>query len=92
MEVVVASHPSSLEYDTGPHHPERPERVHAAHRGVVGSGLEVTEIDAAQIEAVELALVHDNSYVEMIKTLSSHGGGALDVDTVVSEQTWEAAP
>lgn len=91
MEVVVARHPSSLEHDTGPHHPERPDRVRAANRGVVGSGLEVTEIEAPPIEAVELALVHDISYVEMIKTLSSHGGGALDVDTVVSEQTWEAA-
>ena len=91
MEVVVASHPSSLEHDTGPRHPERPDRVHAVRRGVLESGLEVIEVEAPQIEAIELGLVHDDSYVEMIKTLSSLGGGALDSDTVVSEQTWEAA-
>ena len=91
MEVVVASHPSSLKHDTGPRHPERPDRVHAAHRGVLASGLEVVEIEAPRIDPVELALVHDASYIEMIKTLSSVGGGALDMDTVVSERTWEAA-
>lgn len=91
MEVVVASHPSSLRHDTGPRHPERPDRVHAVRRGVFESGLEVIEVEAPQIEAIELRLVHDDSYVEMIKTLSSLGGGALDSDTVVSEQTWEAA-
>lgn len=91
IEVLVATHPSALTHDTGSNHPERPERVRAVHRGVVGSGLDVIEIQAPQIERSELALVHDASYIEMIETFCSLGGGALDMDTVASESTWEAA-
>ena len=53
MEVLVATHGSSLKHDTGEGHPERPERVEAVHRGVVGSGLEVIEIQAPQIQPSE---------------------------------------
>lgn len=91
MEVVIASHPSSLLHDTGPNHPERPERVGAVHRGALGSGLDVMEIEAPRIERSELALAHESSYIEMIETFCSLGGGALDLDTAVSEDSWEAA-
>ena len=91
MEVVIASHPSSLLHDTGPNHPERPERVGAVRRGALGSGLDVMEIEAPRIERSELALAHESSYIEMIETFCSLGGGALDMDTAVSEDSWEAA-
>ncbi len=91
MEVLVATHGSSLKHDTGERHPERPERVEAVHRGVVGSGLEVIEIQAPQIQPSELEMAHDPSYIEMIEAYCSLGGGALDMDTIASEETWEAA-
>jgi len=91
MEVLVATHASSLKHDTGERHPERPERVQAVHRGVLGSGLDITEIEAPRIERSELAVAHDASYIEMIETYCSLGGGALDMDTVASPDTWEAA-
>ena len=91
MEVLVATHGSSLKHNTGERHPERPERVAAIRRGVVGSGLKVTDIEAPHIERSELGLAHDASYIEMIETYCSLGGGALDMDTVASEETWEAA-
>ena len=91
MEVLVATHGSSLKHDTGERHPERPERVEAVHRGVVGSGLEVIEIQAPQIQSSELEMAHDPSYIEMIEAYCSLGGGALDMDTIASEATWEAA-
>lgn len=91
MKVVVASHPSSLRHDTGAFHPERPERVEAVRKGVLGSGLDVVEIEAPRIERSELALAHDPTYVEMIESYCSLGGGALDMDTAVSEESWEAA-
>ena len=91
MRVLVATHPTAIEHDTGPHHPERPDRVLAVERGIRSSGLEVVTIDAPEIQREELAVVHDASYIEMVETFCSLGGGALDMDTVVSEASWRAA-
>lgn len=38
-----------------------------------------------------MALVHDPSYVDKVKTFCERGGGALDLDTFVSSASWEAA-
>lgn len=91
MKVVLASHPSSLRHDTGAFHPERPERVEAVGKGIRGSGLDIIELESPPIDRSELALVHDPAYIEMIESYCSLGGGALDMDTAVSEDTWEAA-
>jgi len=88
---VYLSHPSSLEHDTGAH-PERPERMVAIERRLRDPGW--TELDwrlsgpasRAQIEAV-----HPSRYVTAIEELCRMGGGDLDVDTVVSAGSWEAA-
>ncbi|HEX6302318.1 MAG TPA: histone deacetylase [Acidimicrobiia bacterium] len=60
-------------------------------QGITGSGLEVEELTAPRIERTELALVHDSSYIEMIEKFCQLGGGALDMDTFVSDASWEAA-
>ena len=91
MKVIVASHESSLKHGTGPHHPERPERVEAVRLGIEGSGLDVVDIEAPPIDRRDLALVHDPAYISMIEGFCLRGGGALDMDTVVSAESWEAA-
>jgi acetoin utilization deacetylase AcuC-like enzyme len=91
MDVVVASHPSAVEHDTGPGHPERPARVAAVVSGLDSCGLSLSEITSPQIARSELALVHDPSYIAMVETFCELGGGALDIDTFVSEESWEAA-
>jgi acetoin utilization deacetylase AcuC-like enzyme len=91
MEVVVASHPSAQLHDTGRRHPERPARVEAVRAGIDESGLEIHSIESPPIERSELALVHDSSYIEMIHRFCAEGGGALDMDTFVSPESWEAA-
>ena len=91
MQVVVASHPSALLHDTGRRHPERPARIEAVRAGIDESGLEIVEIESPEIERSELALVHDPSYIEMIQGFCASGGGALDMDTFVSPESWEAA-
>jgi acetoin utilization deacetylase AcuC-like enzyme len=91
MEVVVASHPSALLHDTGPRHPERGQRVTAVLEGIQATGLAMAEIEAPEIDRSELALVHDPSYIEMIQTFCGLGGGALDMDTFVSAESWQAA-
>jgi acetoin utilization deacetylase AcuC-like enzyme len=91
MDVVVASHPAAWLHDTGPRHPERSSRIDAVRQGVEGTGLTIHEITSPPIERSELALVHDPSYIEMIERFCRLGGGALDVDTFASFESWEAA-
>ena len=89
---VLLSHPSSLGHDTGPGHPERPDRIRAVEaelerRG--GLGWERRLSSAAG--AGQLGLVHPDAHVEAIRSLSASGGGMIDMDTVVSLVSWEAA-
>ncbi|MGA7097461.1 MAG: histone deacetylase [Acidimicrobiia bacterium] len=91
MEVVVASHSSATAHDTGPHHPERPARVGAVLKGIAECGLGLVKIEAPRISRSDLALVHDPSYIENIESFCLSGGGALDMDTFVSPESWEAA-
>lgn len=91
MELIVASHPSSLEHDTSKNHPERPQRVTAIRTGLAESSLDLVEVDSPPISRSELELVHDPSYIDMIDAFCSMGGGALDMDTIVSPETWTAA-
>ena len=91
MEVVVAASPMGALHDTGRNHPERPERLGAVLRGISESGLKLTEIEAPPIERSDLALVHDPAYVDAIERFCLLGGGALDMDTFASYDTWAAA-
>lgn len=65
--------------------------MRAVRKGIASSGIEVVDVVAGRIDKQELALVHDPSYIGMIETFCSLGGGALDMDTVVSSGSWEAA-
>ena len=91
MEVVVAASPMGALHDTGRNHPERPERLGAVLRGISESGLKLTAIEAPPIERSDLALVHDPAYIDAIERFCLLGGGALDMDTFASYDTWAAA-
>jgi acetoin utilization deacetylase AcuC-like enzyme len=91
MTVVVANHESALRHDTGINHPERPDRVRAVQRGIQSSGVKVVPLDSPEISVDQLAVVHDDSYIEMIRQHCLLGGGALDMDTFTSRASWEAA-
>lgn len=91
MKVVVATHQSMLDHDTGPRHPERPARLEAAMRGVRASGLEVQVLEAPRAARSDLTTIHDERYVDALEAFCLQGGGHLDYDTVVSEVSWEAA-
>jgi acetoin utilization deacetylase AcuC-like enzyme len=89
--VAYLRHPASLCHDTGAH-PERIDRIPAieaalAERG--WAGLERVEAPAAPEEA--LLAVHPASHLERIRALAERGGGAIDMDTIVSHGSWDAA-
>ncbi len=84
-------HPSSLEHDTGDH-PERAARIRAIEQELDGRGwlgLEPQLAPAADRAALEA--VHPAAYVDRIAEVSARGGGMLDMDTVASAGSFEAA-
>src|SRR4029077_6896829 len=76
-------------HDPGQGHPERPARYDAVAVAVAASGAEQREAPPASRMALER--VHTPAYVELIERFCAGGGGALDPDTIVTEDSWEAA-
>ena len=84
-------HPLSFEHDTGAH-PENADRIRAieARLDEVGwRGLEVREAPPATREQLER--VHPSSHIAAIEEISERGGGQIDLDTVASSDSFEAA-
>lgn len=91
MRLLHVTHPSGMDHDTGPLHPERPARLRAAAAGVEAANLDVAEVQAEPIDPDGLTIVHDVEYVEAIRRFCASGGGDLDPDTPASAGSWEAA-
>lgn len=52
---------------------------------------QLEHIEGRHATVDELALVHDRAYIESVRSICETGGGRLDVDTVTSEGSWDAA-
>jgi acetoin utilization deacetylase AcuC-like enzyme len=88
---LYVRHPSSLEHDTGGH-PENRRRITAIEEAMSDRdwlGMELVEASAATREQLERA--HSTTHVDSVEELSERGGGPIDLDTVVSAGSWEAA-
>jgi acetoin utilization deacetylase AcuC-like enzyme len=84
-------HPSSLEHDTGGH-PERADRIVAIERELESRAwLGYRREEAPRVARAVLEAVHPPEYVGAIEQLSARGGGMLDLDTVASSGSFEAA-
>jgi acetoin utilization deacetylase AcuC-like enzyme len=80
--------------DTG--HPERPERLTAIRNGLEKAGLlgDVYRIAPRRVTDDELALVHERSYIQLVRRELSHVRGVTELttgDTAVSAGSLEAA-
>lgn len=93
MPVPVVWHPACLLHNPGPGHPERPGRLEAVLAALrepeMGGVVEWHE--ARPATRAQLERVHPASYLESLARLAHAGGGALDADTVMSRQSWDAA-
>jgi acetoin utilization deacetylase AcuC-like enzyme len=84
-------HHSSHAHETGPH-PENAQRLRAIERALDSAGwmgLEPIEAPAASRE--QLLRVHSPRHLDAIEELSRRGGGMIDMDTVASQGSYEAA-
>jgi len=88
------SHSDCGRHDTGWDHPEHVGRLVAIMRALRNDYELLERLDHVQgrhATVEDLALVHDRGYIESIRSICAAGGGRLDVDTVASEGSWDAA-
>ncbi|MEF8782670.1 MAG: histone deacetylase [Haloarculaceae archaeon] len=79
-----------LDHETGPRHPESPDRLRAIRRAL-SDRFGVKYVDSEPASRDRLAAVHDADYVDEVEAFSADGGGNWDADTVANEHTWDAA-
>lgn len=94
MSVAFISHSDCGRHDTGWNHPEHVGRLRAITRALRNDPAlfdAVEQIEGRHATAAELELVHTAAYVAQVERISSGGGGQLDIDTVASEGSWDAA-
>ena len=85
------SHPASLNHLTGGH-PENPARIRAIEAALDEAGWPgLDRIEAPRAEREQLQRTHGAAHIDAIQAFCESGGGMLDMDTVASEGSWEAA-
>lgn len=94
---LLITHPCFLEHDTGPGHPERPDRMRAIDKVLTHelfNDLKRTEAPLREDTEAAITLAHPESYLEEIKAARPTPGQEairLDPDTVLSPGSWQAA-
>ncbi len=94
MATGLLTAPVCLAHDTGPGHPERPERVSAALDRLAASGLmeDVESVlpDAAPTEAI--TRLHPKEHIEELERVIASGARSVnEPDMSISASSWEAA-
>jgi len=84
--------PVFLSHETG-NHPERAERIQHVPRRLEEAGLAARcrRPDFKPVGRQILARVHSPAYIDEIWAFAKSGGGYLEIDTVVSPASYEAA-
>jgi acetoin utilization deacetylase AcuC-like enzyme len=97
MSTLLITHPCFVEHDTGPGHPERPDRMRAIDK-VLGhemfNALKREEAPLRDDVEERIALAHPQSYIDWVKSVRPEPGEEpvrLDPDTVLSATSWEPA-
>jgi acetoin utilization deacetylase AcuC-like enzyme len=97
MATLLITHPSFIGHDTGPGHPERPDRMRAIDK-VLGHELFTTLVrqEAPLREDVEqqILLAHPAAHLEKMRSIATGPielRKRIDADTIVSPGTWEAS-
>jgi acetoin utilization deacetylase AcuC-like enzyme len=95
MSTLLLTHPSFLEHDTGPGHPERPDRMRAIDKVLAHELFNALVREEAPLrDDVEEAilLAHPQRYLDFVKSVRPQPGEEpvrLDPDTPLSATSWE---
>ena len=97
MSTLLITHPSFVEHDTGPGHPERPDRMRAIDKVLAHELFDTLKREEAPLRddlEDHITLAHPRAYVEWVKSARPGPGEEpvrLDPDTVLSPTSWEPA-
>ena len=93
MNTAIVHHPVFEKHDTGPGHPERPERYTVVMESLRDSDLwsNIVEIEADQARRTEIQACHSPQHFKHVERAINEGVGYLDADTTVSVYSLEAA-
>jgi acetoin utilization deacetylase AcuC-like enzyme len=93
LATLLATHPSALDHEMGPGHPERPERVRAIDAALSESRFrELLRIVAPKAPRESVLRAHSEDYLDALeKAAPSEGLTPLDADTAMNACTLEAA-
>lgn len=92
MSTLFLTHPSSLEHDTGPGHPESIARLKAVLEALEGSEFSALDRHVAPRGSIwDIKRVHDDDYIQSVfNAVPKSGYANLDGDTVISPGSGEA--
>ena len=97
MSTLLITHPCFVGHDTGPGHPERPDRMRAVDKVLsheIFAGLVRREAPLRDDVEACIALAHPLDHIAALKLARPEPGGRpvrVDPDTVLSPGSWEAA-
>ncbi|MEQ9640108.1 MAG: histone deacetylase family protein [Alphaproteobacteria bacterium] len=93
MTTRLYSHGACLDHDTGPGHPERPDRLRAVLTALETEPFQdLVRLEAPHASREQLLRVHPAAHVDrVLAALPSEGFARVDPDTVVSAGSGEAA-
>jgi len=97
MSTLLFTHPAFLAHDTGPGHPERPDRMRAIDKVLsheIFARLVRKEAPLRDDVEERILLAHSEKHLAGMRGIAEaalKGPRHIDGDTVVSEGTWEAA-
>jgi acetoin utilization deacetylase AcuC-like enzyme len=93
VSTLYLCHPSALDHQTPPGHPERPDRIRAIERILEHERFAPLHREQAPMGTPQMAaLAHPQAYVDaMAEVAPKEGMVAIDADTTMSPGTYEAA-
>ncbi len=92
MTTLLLSHRSSLDHQTPPGHPERPDRIRAIEQVLGESRFDKLVREQAPEGTLDsVTLCHNEHYISELRHIAPQSGLIyLDADTSMSPGTWEA--
>src|SRR6202021_224971 len=92
MTTPLLSHPASLDHETPPGHPERPDRMRAVNQVLAEDRFgPLVRGEAPEGSLDSVTLCHNEHYVGELRHIAPSSGLIyLDGDTSMSPGTWEA--
>ena len=96
MTTVLITHPAFVNHNTGPYHPERPDRMRAIDKALAQDrfkDLVRREAPLRDDDEQYIIQLHGADHFERVRSIAGIQTGLthIDGDTVISPGTWEAA-